>query len=174
MSFFKWLLAIILTVIIWFNGFLYLMRFHDGPIEIFAGGPFESGEIISGSEPDWSQLMDRATVQVQSIQPERSRTLWVVVVDNRVFTLSDFMNTRFGKVWKQWPKHAEKDGRALMRFDNQIYPRQLIRISADHELAATVIEAFGKKYPNQKDLDSVKANDVWLFELAPRDTDSAG
>lgn len=26
-------------------------RFHDGPIAIFAGGPFTSGELVAGAEP---------------------------------------------------------------------------------------------------------------------------
>ena len=29
-------------------------RFADGPLAIIAGGPFTSGELITGAEPDWS------------------------------------------------------------------------------------------------------------------------
>ncbi len=33
-------------------------RFADGPIAIIAGGPFTSGELITGPEPDWSFVRD--------------------------------------------------------------------------------------------------------------------
>ena len=29
-------------------------RFADGPIAIIAGGPFSTGELVTGPEPDWS------------------------------------------------------------------------------------------------------------------------
>ena len=172
MNFIKWLLAIIVVIMIALSAFLFSMRFHDGPIEIISGGPFKTGELVQGSEPDWNQHADRPTIQLQSVVPPRSRTLWVVVVEDRLFIPSGYMNTRFGKIWKQWPKHAIKDGRAFIRIKDKIYPRQMIRIGADHELTAQVVEALKAKYPGQLDIGSVEANDTWLFELAPRTLDA--
>lgn len=169
MNFIKWLLAIIATILIAFSAFLFFMKFHDGPIEVFSGGPFKTGDIVQGPEPDWTQYADRATIQLQSVVPARSRTLWLVVIDDRIFIPSGFMNTRFGKIWKKWPVHAEQDGRAYMRIDDKIYPREMVRISADHELAEQVSEALTAKYPGDSmTIDKVRANDTWLFELTSR------
>lgn len=167
MTFFKCLVSIIVVLIIAFSAFLFFMRFHDGPIEIFSGGPFSSGEMVTGAEPDWNDHKDRATLQLQSLQPARSRTLWLVVVDDRLFVPSAYMNTGFGKIWKQWPHHAVKDGRALIRLDDKIYPRQMIRLANDDELVPEIVEAIGNKYPGELTVEDVKTNNTWLFELAP-------
>ena len=37
--------------------FLFSMRFTDGPIEIFTGGPFSTGELTEAPS-DWSYLTD--------------------------------------------------------------------------------------------------------------------
>ena len=168
MNFLKWLIAIIVVMVLAFGAFMFSMRFHDGPIEVFAGGPFEVGNVYSGPEPDWTPYTDRATIQLQSVVPARSRTVWLVVIENRIFIPSGYMNTKFGKIWKQWPKHAEKDGRAFIRIDDTIYPREMIRMDTDHELIDQVISALAAKYPGALDLANVEANDTWLFELAPR------
>ena len=45
--------------------FLAVMRFSDGPFEIFSGGPFTSGELAAAPD-DWSFLKDRETVEFQT------------------------------------------------------------------------------------------------------------
>ena len=37
---------------------LALMRFSDGPLEVFSGGPFTTGELTAAPD-DWSFLTDR-------------------------------------------------------------------------------------------------------------------
>lgn len=167
MNFFKWLLTIIAVIIIALSAFLFSMRFHDGPIEIFAGGPFKTGEEVRGEEPDWTKIADLATIELQSIEPARSRTLWLVVIDGRIFVPSAYMNTKFGRIWKQWPRRAEQDGRALMRIDDKIYPREMVRLTADHELVPEITEAMTNKYPGAVTVEDVVNNNTWLFELAP-------
>jgi hypothetical protein len=168
MNFIKWLLAIIAVLVVAFGTFVFSMRHHDGPIEIFAGGPFKSGELTDDANQNWERYADRDTIQLQSLEPPRSRTLWLVVIDNRIFVPSAYMNSRFGKAWKQWPRHAEKDGRALLRIDDRIYERQMIRIGADHQLTPQIIDAMRNKYPGNINVEQVAANDTWLFELAAR------
>ncbi len=167
MSFFKCLMSIIVILIIAFSAFLFFMRFHDGPIEIFSGGPFKTGDMVTGVEPDWSAHTDRATLQLQSLEPARSRTLWLVVVDGRLFVPSAYMKTGFGKIWKQWPHHAVKDGRALIRLDDKIYPRTMVRLANDDVLVPKIVEAIRNKYPGEMTVEDVQANNTWLFELAP-------
>ena len=60
--------------------FLALMRFSDGPLEVLSGGPFTTGELTTAPD-DWSFLADRGTVEFQTLQPARSRTVWLAVHD---------------------------------------------------------------------------------------------
>jgi len=168
MNFFKWLLLLIATIVIAIGSFLFYMRFHDGPIEIFAGGAFQTGELIQGSEPDWNDIADLATFEVQTVVPARSRTTWLAVVDDRVFIPSGYMNTGFGKIWKHWPHYAEKDGRAILRVGSKLYERSFVRISADNPLIPEIVEALNAKYPGAGTVKQVEMNDTWIFELAPR------
>ncbi len=168
MTFIKWLLILIATIVIAIVAFLFYMRSHDGPIEIFAGGPFTSGQLVEGSEPNWNDYKDLVTFEVQTMSPPRSRTTWLVVVENRLFIPSSYMNTAFGKIWKHWPHHAEKDGRALLRIDDKIYEQDLSRISAEDPIIPGVLTALSEKYPVDGSIEQVKANDTWIFELKPR------
>ena len=54
-------------------GLLVGARFSDGPIAIVAGGPFTSGELVSGPEPDWSFVRDVREVEFQLLEPPRAR-----------------------------------------------------------------------------------------------------
>ena len=49
-------------------------RFGDGPIAIIPGGPLESGEAVTGAEPDWTFARDIMEMEFQLVEPPRSRT----------------------------------------------------------------------------------------------------
>ena len=168
MGFLKWLIGFIAVAFLAMAGFLLYMKSHDGPIEIFAGGPFESGEYVSGPEPDWNEIKDLETFQFQLIEPATSRTTWLAVHDNKLYTISAYMKSPVGKIWKKWPHHAIKDGRSLLRFDGKIYERQLIRLSPDSELAPVILQEFDRKYHIGSNADFIKNGSTWIFELAPK------
>jgi hypothetical protein len=143
------------------------MRFHDGPLEIIAGGPFKTGELVQGPEPDWSFIKDRPTIEFQLFDPETSRTLWVVVDNNKLYLMSGYMKTGFGKIWKQWPHYAERDNRALLRVDGKIYERKLVRLSGD-SLSTGIAGEFNRKYNRVLTKEDIDSNSAWLYELAPK------
>lgn len=146
-------------------------RFADGPLEIIAGGPFTTGETYQGPEPDWTFVSDRPTVEFQLLDPARSRTSWIVEHEGRIFIPCGYMDTTWGRLWKQWPIEAEKDGRALLRIDGTIYPRQMIRIKND-PVVAPVVAKLGAKYMGGSGMTSddgvaaVNSDSLWLFEMA--------
>ncbi|MBT3867840.1 MAG: hypothetical protein HOF19_07995, partial [Gammaproteobacteria bacterium] len=76
----KWFFSFIITVFIAVGAVLFLVRSHDGPIEILSGGPFQTGERVPSSD-DWSFLTDYATLEMQTMAPPRSRTMWLAVYD---------------------------------------------------------------------------------------------
>lgn len=153
-------------------------RFADGPLEIIAGGPFSSGEQYSGPEPDWSFAADIPTVEFQLMDPERSRTTWIVEHEGKIYIPSGYMTTWWGKIWKQWPIEVEDDGRAILRVNGKLYDRQLIRVTQGPELVP-IVRKLGIKYmgmsledalnaPAEQLLEPVTSDYLWIFELAPR------
>jgi hypothetical protein len=160
-----------------------VLRFGDGPTAMIAGGAFRSGEVWSGDEPDWSFLRDREEVEFQLLDPERSRTTWIVEHEGRIYIPSGYMKSTIGRLWKQWPPEAERDGRVLLRVDGIIYPRNLVRVKESPALPAIVSElarkylgqvpgaatdAAGRQAMTDGALAQIANDELWIFELTPR------
>ena len=143
-------------------------RFADGPNRVFSGGPLESGELHTGPEPDWGFVRDIPTIELQLLDPPRSRRIWTVEHDGKLYVWSGYMGTAVGRLWKRWPVQAERDGRAVIRIDGTRYERQLVRITSG-EVLDGISAAIGNKYPSQTTRAAVEAGEVWLFDAAPRD-----
>jgi uncharacterized protein YjbI with pentapeptide repeats len=145
-------------------------RLSDGPIAVFAGGPFTSGELVTGPEPDWSFVRDVREIEFQLLDPPRSRITWVLDHDGKAYIPSGYMTTWWGKLWKQWPREAEGDPRVLLRIGDDLYERRLVRIREGPEVAPLLAQ-LGRKYVGGTEipLEAVTSDNLWLFELAPRD-----
>jgi len=142
-------------------------RFADGPNRVFSGGPLESGALHTGPEPDWSFVSDVSTIEMQLLEPPKSRRIWTAESDGKLYVWSGYMSTAVGRLWKRWPVQAERDGRAVIRIDGKRYERQLVRITAG-EILDGISTAIRSKYPSQTTRTAVEAGDVWVFEAAPR------
>ncbi len=167
MKILRWMGITLLTLVVIVSVALFSTRFADGPIEIVPGGPFSTGEKMTGPEPDWRFLNNKATVEFQLENPAQSRTTWVVELDGKIYIASAYMTTTWGKIWKQWPLDAVKDGRAILRVDGKLYDRQMVRIMEGPEVAP-VLELLSKKYNLPSSPEGVASGYVWLFQLAPR------
>lgn len=174
----RWIVRIlgglVLLIVVVVLGVFTVARFHDGPFDgglaIVSGGAFATGEMQSGpAEPDWAFLREYPTIEFQLLDPDRSRTTYIMEHDGRIFIPSGYMNSVTGKLWKHWPKEAEEDGRAILRVDGKLYERQLIRLE-EGDILPGVLAELGRKYGggNATPLESVTSGDLWLFELAPR------
>jgi hypothetical protein len=144
-------------------------RFHDGPIAIFAGGPFTTGEPVGGPEPDWSFVRDVREVEFQLLEPPRSRTTWILEHAGKAYIPCGYMTSWWGRLWKRWPHEAARDPRILLRIDGRLYERRLVRIEAGPEVAPLLAE-LGRKYGGGREvpLELVTSGSLWLYELAPR------
>lgn len=137
-------------------------RLSDGPLGPFPGGAFESGEPVDASKADWSFLRDVQEVELQLLEPPRSRTTWILVHEGSLYVPAGFLNL---PLWKQWPHEAARDGRALLRVDGKIYPLRAEKVD-DPELYAALAERTAEKYglgggtPNP--------DSTWFFRLEPR------
>ena len=170
-------MKLVLQIVLGLVGVLVLLiavvaigaRFADGPIAIMAGGPFTSGELVTGPEPDWSFVHDIQEVEFQLVDPPRSRTTWIVEHEGRAYIPCGYMTTTWGKLWKQWPFEALEDGRAILRVGDDLYERQLVRIEEGPQVAALRAE-LSRKYTAIGEVppEAVSSGYLWLFELAPR------
>ena len=148
-------------------------RFSDGPSVIFAGGPLIAGEMATGPEPDWSFVRNVRTFELQLINPPRSRTLWIVEHEGKLYLNSNYMGGIRELLWKKWPAQAERDGRAIMRINGHRYERNLVRIK-EGPIVESITAAFTRKYRVVMTPAEVEAEELWLFELAPANAMTSG
>lgn len=160
------LAGLVVAVVLAVVALLVAARFADGPLGPVAGGPFAYESLRQGPEPDWNDIRDRDTVEFQLLDPPRSRTTWILVHGGRIYIPCGYMDTGWGRLWKQWPIEAERDGRALFRVDDAVYPRQLQRISSGPLLEPLIAE-LNRKYQVGATVAAVTSGSLWLFELAP-------
>ena len=162
----KWLGIGLALIVLALGLFFFSMRFHDGPIEIITGGPFKTGEPATAPE-SWGFLADRGTLEFQTMAPPRSRTVWLAVVDDRLFLISGYMTTGYGKLWKQWPHHVVEDDRVILRIDGKLYEQRVERIT-EGEIIAPVMAEFGRKYGFEGSPEAVASGYAWLYEVKAR------
>ncbi len=168
MKLLKSLVVLIIVAVLAVGVFLFGMRFHDGPLEIIAGGPFRAGE-LAPTPPDWNFLAQRDTIEFQTLRPARSRTVWLAVHEGRLFVVSGYMTTGYGAVWKQWPHYLEQDDRVILRIDGRLYEQRLQRITSG-PVIQPVLNELSRKYGDGLGADPAQVIDghTWMFEVLPR------
>lgn len=176
LGFLKWVGITIAALVLGVALFLFGMRFHDGPVEIITGGPFTSGELTE-SPNDWSFLTGRMEIEFQTMEPSSSRIVWLVVLEKRLYVISGYMNTGYGKIWKQWPHHLVADDRVIVRIDNKLYEQRMVRMM-EHPQLLDLMTINARKYGDGTEPgfttaqlnEALSAGDFWLFEVVDRET----
>lgn len=135
-------------------------RCADGPLGPIAGGPLESGALVREPVTDWSFVADVEEVELQLLDPPRSRTVWILVHEGEAYIPCGFLDV---PLWKQWPYEALRDGRALVRAEDRRYPVRLERVE-DSTLRATLSEIAAEKY-GLGGGEPAPADEVWYFRL---------
>jgi len=129
-------------------------RFADGPVAIFPGGPFESGEWVEDAQVDWTAAADLEEIELQS--GGRSRTTWILVVDGEAHVPCS-LSFPPGKTWH---REALEDPEAVVRVAGKRYARRLIKVD-DPALEQRLVETVRAKYRPPPG-----SGDVWFFHLA--------
>ena len=167
--------VIIISLVLLVGAGYGALRLSDGPVEFFPwftislGGPFRSGE-LAPSPSNWEFLRDREEIEIQTLDPVTSRTVWVPVVDGQLYIVSGYMNSTIGRLWKQWPSYLAKDNRIRIRVDDRIYEQRLRRIT-EGPITAEVMSEVARKYfgappgVNPQAGAGVSNGSVWLFEV---------
>lgn len=168
MAVLKWIGILVAALVFAFVSFVLLARFGDGPTAIVPGGPLEAGDLYTGPEPDWTFARDYAEMEFQLVEPPVSRTIWLQVVDGKLYVLSGYMNSTIGKLWKHWPMQAESDARAVIRIDGKRYERTLVRLGPDHPALEAISAEVQRKYGAPLRPEAAATGDAWFFALEPR------
>jgi hypothetical protein len=147
--------------------------YTDGASPLFGGGELVSGELITGREPDWSFARDLPTIELQLLNPPRSRVIWIVEHEGKPYVISGYMGSAIGRLWKHWPVQAERDGRAIVRIAGKRYERTLKRIKTGAVVEGVAAE-LRRKYGYAVTAADIEAGTTWLFELGPRNPGTPG
>jgi hypothetical protein len=159
--------VLLLIPIVAIGTLLVTSGYRDGASLLFGGGELVSGELVTGSEPDWTFARDVPTIELQLLSPARSRVMWIVVHEGKPYVISGYMSSAIGRMWKRWPPQAERDGRAVLRIGGKRYERTLKRIKTGAVVEGIAAE-LRRKYQYQVTPAGIEAGSTWLFELAPR------
>ncbi len=165
--------VLVLILVVAIGALVLSARTSDGPLGVFAGGPLVAGELVTGPEPDWSFARDIRIIELQLLEPPRSRTTWLVEHKGKIYIACGYMASTIGRLWKQWPVEAERDGRAIVRIEGKRYQRTLVRIKTGSVLDGVTAE-LNRKYGFTVTPAAVEAEAIWIFELAPPDSDMTG
>lgn len=164
----KWLGTAAVALVLLLAVLVVAARFGDGPTAILPGGPLESGELYSGPEPDWSFARDVPEMEFQLVKPPVSRTIWLQVVDGKLYAVSGYMNSTIGKLWKHWPVQAEEDPRAVIRIDGKRYERKVVRLGPDHPALQGIAAEVQRKYGAPLAAEMAATGDAWFYAFEPR------
>jgi len=174
----KWT-GIVLALVVLSIGIAYgAMRMHDGPVEFYPwftisiGGPFTSGE-LTASPDNWDFIKEREEIELQTLDPTSSRTIWVPVVDGKLFIVSGYMTSTLGKLWKQWPAYLEDDDRVILRIDGKLYEQRLRRITEGPDIAPVMAQITRKYFGGNGEVIAgsevaVTSGSIWMFEVLDR------
>ena len=149
----------------------------DGPSILFPGGKLVSGELHTGPDPDWSFTDELFTIELQLDDPLSSRRTFIMESDGKVYVPSGYMKSFLGRIWKEWAFQADEgDGLAMIRINDVRYERRLIRLRSGAEVEG-VAAKLAEKYGGGASAEAVEGisqsvadGNLWLFELAPRES----
>jgi hypothetical protein len=169
----RWIGIVLAALVLALLAVAIVARFSDGPLAVFQGGPLQAGELATGPEPDWSFARDIEVMEFQLLDPARSRNTWLLVHEGKLYVPCGYMNSWWGRLWKQWPIDAINDGRAVVRIDGKRYEVEAIRVT-DPALFWSLAREARRKYRPPEDqalpseLPPPESTGIWFFELAPR------
>lgn len=104
----------------------WLLARADGPVFVFAGGPFRSGERVALADLDWAALDARTELELELVAEATSLTLWFSVHEGAAYVACDLDCT--GGRLDRWPRHVERDDRVVVRIDGRRAEARLTQV----------------------------------------------
>jgi hypothetical protein len=125
-------------------GFAVFLRFSDGPVLVFTGGPLRAGEPTAFEAVDWRAQDYLRELELEVERTGRSRLLWFSVYEGR-----PYFSCGFGceEEWpKRWPYHVERDSRVVLRLDGKRIEARLERVPEGSEEYAAALATRRSKF----------------------------
>ena len=108
---------IVLVLAALFFGLSFLLSRADGPVFIFAGGPFRSGEEVELTDLDWGSLDALHELEMEIVGSGNSLTLWFSVHEGVPYVACDL--DCVGGMLTRWPQQVDLDKRVVVRIDDK-------------------------------------------------------
>ena len=159
----RWLAAFVAALVLLVAAVFTGARFADGPLAMIPGGALTGGELVAEREVDWSFAADEEVIELQLLEPERSRTVWVVVYEGAAYVPASLDFPPF----KSWHQEAMNDGRAVVRVQGRRYERSVVRVTDERETGEVRTRMIAKYELSGAD-GPVDPDRLWIFRLDPR------
>lgn len=124
-----WIRRIALFVLILAAGAAFgrfLIARADGPVGVFAGGPFRTGELVPLGEIDWRRLDAESNLELELVAEATSLTLWFSVHEGVPYVACD-LDCVGGRLTR-WPQQVERDDRVVVRIAGQRADARLVHV----------------------------------------------
>ena len=142
-----WIRGLVVTLAVLVAGLALapmLLASADGPVFIFAGGPFRSGERVELGALDWSGLDARNELEMEMVGTESSLTLWFSVSDGVAYVACD-LDCVGGRL-ERWPQQIERDDRVVIRIEGRRADARLVHVPHGSEEYARARADRERKY----------------------------
>lgn len=126
--------------ITWAVGSMLLSRV-DGPVFVFAGGPFRSGDPVDFATVDWERLDALTELEMEIVGAQTSLTLWFSVNDGAPYIGCD-LDCVGGRLTR-WPQQIDLDDRVVLRIEGKRVSARLVHVphgSAEYSAARAARE----------------------------------
>jgi hypothetical protein len=104
----------------------FLISRADGPIFIFSGGPFRSGEMVELADLEWDKLDALHELELEIVGGKNSLTLWFSVEEGIPYVACD-LDCVGGRLMR-WPQQIELDNRVVVRIDGKRAVGRLVHV----------------------------------------------
>jgi hypothetical protein len=155
----RWISIGLGAIVVAFLLVVVSVRFADGPLGPFPGGALRGGGLVAGPVGDWSFVESVSEVELQLLEPPRSRTTWILLQHGSAYIPCGFSNY---PLWKKWPRQAQRDGRAVVRIEGQRYRVDLVRVDDP-----TLERALSKNFKGKYEIARGYSAENWYFRLDP-------
>ncbi len=104
----------------------FLLARADGPMFVFAGGPFRSGEQVDFADLDWESLDALHELELEIVGEASSLILWFSVHEGVPYVACDL--DCIDGLLPRWPQQIERDNRVVIRIDETRVAGLLIHV----------------------------------------------
>ena len=125
-------------------GAALLLPRADGPVFVFAGGPFRSGELVDFGALDWQALDELHELEIELVGSESSRILWFNAFEGAAYVACDL--DCVGGVLTRWPQQIERDDRVVVRIAGRRAEGRLVHVPHGTAEYAAVRAVRARKY----------------------------